>query len=170
MNMGTNDFLKEQLSKFVKSHKNVKMNYEYDELASLHTIEVLPQSVFDGDEFVMWECDFFKKAFEIIPGEDISFISEDAYVGLEHINWSVQGDDFGLDEKIQTNSSKDNLSISSSNFTEQNTISSCTFEIFDTFQVESSEHYHIDDNYKNSINLNNNSTKMSFDGYFLEAA
>lgn len=69
------------------------MNYEYDELASLHTIEVLPQSVFDGDEFVMWECDFFKKAFEIIPGEDISFISEDAYVGLEHINWSVQGDD-----------------------------------------------------------------------------
>lgn len=168
--MGTNDFLKEQLSKFVKSHKNVKMNYEYDELASLHMIEVLPQSVFDGDEFVMWECDFFKKAFEIIPGEDISFISEDAYVGLEHINWSVQGDDFGLDEKIQTNSSKDNLSISSSNFTEQNTISSCTFEIFDTFQVESSEHYHIDDNYKNSINLNNNSTKMSFDGYLLEAA
>ena len=54
MNMGTNDFLKEQLSKFVKSHKNVKKNYEYEEMARLHTIEVLPQSLFDRDEFVMW--------------------------------------------------------------------------------------------------------------------
>lgn len=170
MIMETIDFFKEQLSKFVESHKNVKINYEYDELASLHTIEVLPQSVFDSDEFVMWEYDFFKNAYDVIPGEDISFISEDAYVGLDHVNWSKQGDNFGLDEKIQTNPSKDNLSISSSNFTEQKTISCCTFEIFDTFQVESSEHYHIDDNYKNSINLNNNSTKMSFDGYLLEAA
>lgn len=101
MIMETIDFFKEQLSKFVESHKNVKINYEYDELASLHTIEVLPQSVFDSDEFVMWEYDFFKNAYDVIPGEDISFISEDAYVGLDHVNWSKQGDNFGLDEKIQ---------------------------------------------------------------------
>ena len=53
------DYLKEQLTEFVKTFKNVKVNYEYDQLANLHTIEVLPQVVFDSDEFAIWECDFF---------------------------------------------------------------------------------------------------------------
>lgn len=52
------DYLKEQLAEFVKTFKNVKVNYEYDQLANLHTIEVLPQVVFDSDEFAIWECDF----------------------------------------------------------------------------------------------------------------
>ena len=51
------DYLKEQLTEFVKTFKNVKVNYEYDQLANLHTIEVLPQVVFDSDEFAIWECD-----------------------------------------------------------------------------------------------------------------
>lgn len=42
------DYLKEQLTEFVKTFKNVKVNYEYDQLANLHTIEVLPQVVFDS--------------------------------------------------------------------------------------------------------------------------
>lgn len=76
------DYLKEQLTEFVKTFKNVKLNYEYDQLANLHTIEVLPQVVFDSDEFITWECDFFERAYDAIPYEEISFISEDAYVGM----------------------------------------------------------------------------------------
>ena len=74
--MATFDYLKEQLNEFVKQFKNAKASYEYDELANLHTIEILPQAVFDSEEFTDWECDFFKRAYKAIPGEDISFISE----------------------------------------------------------------------------------------------
>lgn len=43
--MATFDYLKEQLTEFVKQFKNAKASYEYDELANLHTIEILPQAV-----------------------------------------------------------------------------------------------------------------------------
>lgn len=56
--MATFDYLKEQLNEFVKQFKNAKASYEYDELANLHTIEILPQAVFDSEEFTDWECDF----------------------------------------------------------------------------------------------------------------
>ena len=69
--MATFDYLKEQLNEFVKQFKNAKANYEYDELANLHTIEILPQAVFDSEEFTDWECDFFKRVYNVIPGEDI---------------------------------------------------------------------------------------------------
>ena len=46
------------------------------------------------------ECDFFKRAYKAIPGEDISFISEDAYFGIETVGWSVQGEDYLLSESL----------------------------------------------------------------------
>lgn len=98
--MATFDYLKEQLNELVKQFKNAKASYEYDELANLHTIEILPQAVFDSEEFTDWECDFFKRAYKAIPGEDISFISEDAYFGIETVGWSVQGEDYLLSESL----------------------------------------------------------------------
>lgn len=94
------NYLKEQLTEFVNTFKGAKVNYEYDELAKLHTIEVLPQAIFDSDEFSKWECDFFKQAYSTIPGEDVSFISEDAYFGLDEVQWSIQGEDYQLCEKF----------------------------------------------------------------------
>ena len=60
--MAVLDYLRKQLMDFVSSFKNAKVNYEYDELAEIHTVEILPKSVFDSDEFAKWECDFFVKA------------------------------------------------------------------------------------------------------------
>lgn len=102
--MAVLDYLKKQLTTFVGSFKNAKVSYEYDELAEIHTVEILPQSVFDSDEFAKWESDFFVKAYSEIPGEDVGFISEDAYVGIEHVDWTIQGEEYAancmLEEKI----------------------------------------------------------------------
>ena len=82
--MAVLDYLRKQLMDFVSSFKNAKVNYEYDELAEIHTVEILPKSVFDSDEFAKWECDFFVKAYSEIPGEDVGFISEDCS-SCEHV-------------------------------------------------------------------------------------
>ena len=50
--MAVLDYLRKQLTDFVSSFKNAKVNYEYDELAEIHTVEILPKSVFDSDEYV----------------------------------------------------------------------------------------------------------------------
>ena len=101
------DYLKKQMTNFVSVFKNAKVNYEYDELANIHTIEILPQSLFDSDEFAKWECEFFKAAFKSIPGEDVGFVSEDAYIGIKHVDWTLHGSGyFSIDEMLDNHISK----------------------------------------------------------------
>lgn len=59
------EYLKKQLTEFVNAFKNAKVNYEYDEQIGLHSIEVLPQSVFDSDEFAKLERLFLRMPFKM---------------------------------------------------------------------------------------------------------
>lgn len=173
--MAVLDYLRKQLTDFVSSFKNAKVNYEYDELAEIHTIEILPKSVFDSDEFAKWESDFFVKAYSEIPGEDVGFISEDAYVGIEHVDWTIQGDEYEevnsmLEEYIVNNTSDEKVKLSTVtplDFKKDHVIS---YEFLDSQQFEMFDFFQTDDTYKDSMVLNNNTTSMSFDDNLLQAA
>lgn len=173
--MAVLDYLRKQLTDFVSSFKNAKVNYEYDELAEIHTVEILPKSVFDSDEFAKWECDFFVKAYSEIPGEDVGFISEDAYVGIEHVDWSIQGPEYvevncTLDEYIVNNTSDEKVkssTIAPLDFKNDYVIN---YEFMDSQHLEMFDFFQTDDTYKDSMVLNNNTTSMSFDDNLLQAA
>ena len=169
------DYLKEQLTEFVKTFKNVKVNYEYDQLANLHTIEVLPQVVFDSDEFAIWECDFFERAYDAIPYEDISFISEDAYVGIEHIDWSIQGSDYAqgglrLDDHITINESSEDVDTYKENSVDFNTMSPEFYDTYTAVEIESLDLDYTCKEYKDKIVLGSKEIVMSFDDSLLQAA
>ena len=169
------DYLKEQLTEFVKTFKNVKVNYEYDQLANLHTIEVLPQVVFDSDEFITWECDFFERAYDAIPYEEISFISEDAYVGIDHIDWSIQGsdyeeDDLMLDDHITINVSAEEIDTYKGQTVDFNTLSPEFYDTCIADEFESLDLVYTSKEFKDKIVLDNKETVMSFDDTLLQAA
>lgn len=88
------NFLKKRLTDLVGSFKNIKVNYSYEKLADIHLVEVSPQSVYDSNEFVKWEKNFFTQALREFPGDEISFISEDDYLGLKHVEWTIQGEEY----------------------------------------------------------------------------
>lgn len=172
--MAVLDYLKKQLTTFVGSFKNAKVSYEYDEFAEIHTVEILPQSVFDSDEFAKWESDFFVKAYSEIPGEDVGFISEDAYVGIEHVDWTIQGEEYAancmLEEKIAENTSDEKVeipSITPMDFQISNIVS-C--ESMDSFHFETFDLLQTNELYNESMVLNNDTTSMSFDDNILQAA
>lgn len=173
--MAVLDYLKKQLTDFVSSFKNAKVNYEYDELAEIHTVEILPQSVFDSDKFAKWECEFFVKAYSDIPGEDVGFISENAYVGIDHVDWTIQGEEYEdtdrmLEEIIANNISDEKFEIPSvismdfcvTTIDNYESLDSCHEELFDFVQAKQS--------YRDSMCLNYNSTSMSSDDNLLQAA
>ena len=169
------DYLKEQLTEFVKTFKNVKVNYEYDQLANLHTIEVLPQVVFNSDEFAIWECDFFDRAYDAIPYEDISFISEDAYVGIEHIDWSIQGSDYAqgglmLDDYITINESSEDLDAYKEKSVDFNTMSPEFYDTCIADEFESLDLAYTSKEYNDNIVLDSKEIVMSFDDTLLQAA
>ena len=165
------EYLKGQMSDFVGKFKTAKVNYEYDELANLHTIEILPQTLFDSDEFARWESEFFKKAFIDMPNEDISFISDDAYIGLEHVDWCLIGSDYKedmLDEHI----SQDDSKMISYSLTLADYEWSCPagYSTLADDSIDCIEVYKTENQFKSSLVLDKQATVMLFDDDLLQAA
>lgn len=173
--MAVLEYLKKQLTDLVSTFKNAKVNYEYDEIARIHTIEVLPQSVFDSDEFAKWECHFFEKAFEAIPGEDVGFISEDAYVGIEHVDWSLQGDDYTtavdmLDDHITQYQSIEQVETCNQTISEYEWKRPVSYSTSVKLPLDIVDFGNTASQYKDSLDLNKNTNVMTFDDSLLQAA
>lgn len=169
------EYLKKQLTEFVNAFKNAKVNYEYDEQIGLHSIEVLPQSVFDSDEFAKWERHFFKNAFQNVPGEDISFFSENAYVGINHVDWSIQGSEYEqvdlmLEDHITINVSSDEFEIFNEHLVDFNVMAPTFYDTFQTDEYASIDLAYTNEEYKDVMVLDNKNTIMSFDDSLLQAA
>jgi hypothetical protein len=97
--MEISEFIKTQMTDFVKKFPKAKASYEYDRIANQHVIEILPQSVFDSKVFMQWEWDFQGEVIRLFPYDLIGFISEDAAVPLEKVDFSVTGDQYALPRK-----------------------------------------------------------------------
>jgi hypothetical protein len=96
--MEISDYIKMKLTDLVKKFSEARARYEYDQYANQHVIEILPQSVFQSDQFLDWMVKFCEESITRFPTEDIGFISEDAVVPLEKVDFSVQGAKYGLTE------------------------------------------------------------------------
>ncbi len=168
------NFLKRQMTDLVRAFNNAKVSYEYDELARVHTIEVLPQSVFDSDEFAKWEWQFFKTAFLEFPGEDISFISEDSYVGMEHIEWSLEGFAYASDDMlvnhISQNTTREFEEICTQNLVDYKIKTPTFYNVCAGQENDVLDFVKADNQFIDSIVLNNNATVMTFDDSLLQAA
>jgi hypothetical protein len=89
--MNAKEFIINHLNSFIEEFNNARVRYGYDALAQQHIIEVLPQCVFDSKEFLDWECDMYDKFVLEYPGEVIGFISEDALVGIDKVDFESEG-------------------------------------------------------------------------------
>jgi hypothetical protein len=93
------EYITGTMANFVKEFPDTKLNYGFDKMANVHIIEVLPLSFYHSDAFKLWLWDFGPKSIELFPTEDIGFISEDAAVPLEKVDFSVTGVRYGLSRK-----------------------------------------------------------------------
>lgn len=173
--MAVFEYLKKQLTDLVKTFKNAKVNYEYDEIARIHTVEVLPQSVFDSDEFAKWECRFFEVAFKAIPGEDVGFISENAYVGIEHVDWSLQGDDYSavddiLDDHISQCQSEEQIDSFNQTLAEYDWKQPTDYSTLVEASCGTDDFCKLDNKYIDFLILNNKTTVMMLDDSLSQAA
>ena len=89
--MNATDFIITRLQSLTKEFKKAKVRYEYDIVAEVHTVEVLPQAVYDSQEFIEWESRVFDEFVSAYPQEILGFISEDAIVGINHADYTAEG-------------------------------------------------------------------------------
>ena len=95
--MKSKDYIINELTCFVEKFSKVRVRYEYDENALVHTIEVLPNDIYHLDEdYILWEMQVFEKFIKIYQTENICFISDDALVGIENPIFIKEGLDYAI--------------------------------------------------------------------------
>jgi len=91
------EYIKSELEIFIKRFSKVRVRYEHDKKAIIHTIEIVPNEIYHmDDEYILWESEMFDKFVALYPTENICFISDDALVGIENAIYIKEGIDFAL--------------------------------------------------------------------------
>jgi len=89
------NYITTELKKFILEFSRTRVRYEYDKESDTHFIEVVPNDVYHLDiDYIKWESEMFDRFVELYPEENICFISDDALVGLDKVDFEICGKDF----------------------------------------------------------------------------
>lgn len=109
-NIEATSFIKEALNSFIISFPNIRVRYEFDIDASVHCIEVVPNSIYHlANDYISWENYFTNNFIELFPDQNICFFSDDAIVGIKNIQFELIGNKYI--NLISTNDFKSYISL-----------------------------------------------------------
>lgn len=90
--MTSSEFIISKLKSFINEFPGTRVRYEHDEKSNTHFIEVVPNEVYHFDnKYIQWESKFFDEFTEQFPSEIICFISDDALVGIDKVDFEIRG-------------------------------------------------------------------------------
>ena len=91
------DFIKKSIDELVKKFPQTRVRYENHELSNTHFIEVVPNNVYRlNNEYQKWEENIVFQFIEKYPNQNICFISDNALVGIENVDYDVKGHFYDL--------------------------------------------------------------------------
>lgn len=89
------EYIKLELKSFINSFPKTRVRYENDFKSRIHFIEVVPNEVYHLDEnYIDWESKFFDNFINEYPDQNICFISDDAIVGIDNVDFELLGTEF----------------------------------------------------------------------------
>ena len=90
--MKEKDFIIESINELVKKFANTRVRYENHKLSNTHFVEVVPSIVYHVNEkYREWEENIISLFIEKFPNQNICFISDDAMVGIENVEYEAKG-------------------------------------------------------------------------------
>ncbi len=89
------DYIKSELKNFIIEFPKTRVRYENDTNSNTHSIEIVPNEIYRLDkEYINWENGFFIQFINQFPDQNICFISDDAIVGIDKIDFELSGKEF----------------------------------------------------------------------------
>lgn len=93
--MDAKEFIKNELSLFIKQFTKTKASYEYDSSTLVHFVEVVPNEIFHhNNEYIKWEEDVYQRFISSFPDQTICFVSDDDPVRVEFPEEFFEGIDY----------------------------------------------------------------------------
>jgi hypothetical protein len=86
------EFVRSELSAFIHQFPQTRVRLEIDTDSKSHYVEIVPNEVYNLDSnYFAWESEIFDNFIEKFPDENIYFISDNALVGLDRIDFELIG-------------------------------------------------------------------------------
>lgn len=83
--MTSKEYIVNELNLFLEKIQNIRVRYEFDQLSSMHIIEIVPDDVYRNDKpYLEWEDNLFSRFIEKFPTENICFISDKSYIEVKN--------------------------------------------------------------------------------------
>ncbi len=93
--MDAKEFIKNELSLFIKQFTKTKASYEYDSSTLVHFVEVVPNEIFrHNSDYINWEEDMYQRFISSFPDQTICFVSDDDPVRVEFPEEFFEGIDY----------------------------------------------------------------------------
>ena len=94
-NMLPYDYIKSELKYFIVEFPKTRVRYENDINSNTHSIEIVPNEIYCLDKnYIDWENNLFNEFINQFPDQNICFISDDAIVGLDKIDFELSGNEY----------------------------------------------------------------------------
>lgn len=83
--MTSKEYIVNELNLLLEKIQNIRVRYEFDQLSSMHIIEIVPDDVYRNDKpYLEWEDNLFSRFIEKFPTENICFISDKSYIEVKN--------------------------------------------------------------------------------------
>ncbi len=93
--MTSNEYIINELNLLLEKIQNIRVRYEFDQMSSMHIIEIVPDDVYRNDAlYLEWEDDLFSRFIEKFPTENICFISDKSYIEVKNPVFVKEGAGF----------------------------------------------------------------------------
>lgn len=144
--MTAKEYILNKLENLTNKFPQVRVRYEYDKMADVHVIEVVPNDVYHLDNtYIAWESEVVDNFIDLFPTQNICFISDDALVGIRNAEYIFEGFAFAsLSMNIEISVQPKEITIEqiyveniqNVNFSEQDWAS-----VYDKYMIPSSSNY-----------------------------
>lgn len=85
-----NNYIKEKLRGLHNRFFDMKIRYEFNEGLNIHLIEVLPLSLYEGNqEYILAEMELEEEFHSLFPQEEILFVSTDSLNQVENPDYRL---------------------------------------------------------------------------------
>ena len=90
--MTSQEFVVMKLKELTSEFSNIMCRYENDFISNTHFVEVVPRVILESNrDFKRMEKQVMMEFINLFPNQNLCFLSDDALVGLDKIDFEVKG-------------------------------------------------------------------------------
>jgi hypothetical protein len=94
--MKASEYIIDKSNELVMLFPNIRVRYDFDKEANTHFVEVVPSEIHKGsEEYKNTEEEITIEFIHLFPDEGICFISDDALVGIDKVDYEAVGEQCG---------------------------------------------------------------------------